>query len=120
MIKLRKSDYHHILIFEFTGEITKEQFEETVLPAVEKKVEQFDEINLVYILNTNLDKFTVSAWWKDAQLGIQNILKWNKFAVVTNKDLIKKFTGLFSVFIPGEFRGFAKDELNEAIEWVAI
>lgn len=109
----------NVAAFRASGEITKEDFETLVMPHVAAKVNTFNELNYLLLLDTDLDKFTVGAWMQDAFLGLKNLTKWNRTAIVTDKDAVKKFTDAFSVVMPGEFRGFGKEDLSSAIFWCA-
>jgi hypothetical protein len=119
MIRQLKEAPSNVAAFEATGEVTKDDFTNIVFPAVEKAVKKHDELNYLLLLNTELKNFTLSAWMQDALLGLKNIAKWRRVAIVTNSANIRQFTNVFSVLIPGEFRGFPKDNLQSAIEWVA-
>lgn len=119
MITLIPDVPENVAAFRASGEITKEDFETLVMPHVAAKVNTFNELNYLLLLDTDLDKFTVGAWMQDAFLGLKNLTKWNRAAIVTDKDAVKKFTDAFSVMMPGEFRGFGKEDLSSAIFWCA-
>lgn len=119
MITLIPDVPENVAAFRATGEITKDDFEKVVMPHVQAKVNTFDELNYLLLLDTDLDKFTVGAWMQDAFLGLKNLTKWNRAAIVTDKTGVQKFTDGFSVVMPGEFRGFGKEDLTEAIFWCA-
>lgn len=119
MITLIPDVPENVAAFRASGEITKEDFETLVMPHVAAKVNTFNELNYLLLLDTDLDKFTVGAWMQDAFLGLKNLTKWNRAAIVTDKDAVKKFTDAFSVVMPGEFRGFGKEDLSNAIFWCA-
>ena len=105
--------------FKATGEITETDFSETVMPKVKELVNKTDTLNYLLVLDTSIKNFTMGAWMKDALMGLQNITKWNRAAIVTDVDAIRTFTDLFSVVVPGEFKGFEQSELQTAIDWVA-
>jgi hypothetical protein len=71
------------------------------------------------ILDTSVKNFTWGAWVKDALLGIKNLTKWNRAAIVSDSGFIRKFTDIFSIFMPGEFKGFEHHNLKAAIDWTA-
>ena len=119
MITLIPDVPENVAAFRASGEITKEDFEKLVMPHVAAKVNTFKELNYLLLLDTDLDKFTAGAWMQDAFLGLQNLTKWNRAAIVTDKNAVKKFTAAFSVVMPGEFRGFGKEDLASAIYWCA-
>ncbi|MGA9639303.1 STAS/SEC14 domain-containing protein [Flavobacterium sp.] len=117
MITLLNDIPNNVAGFEATGTVTQSDFENVVFPIVESKVNHFNELNYLLVLNTNIEDFTLNAWWKDALLGIKNLTKWNRCAIVTDNSTVQNFTAVFSVLMPGEFKPFGKNELSEAIAW---
>lgn len=109
----------NVAAFKATGEISKKDFDDIVFPVVEEKVDAFDELNYLLLLDTDLDHFTAGAWFDDALLGLKNITKWNRAAIVTDKKAVQNFTDIFSVLMPGEFKSFPKEDLDNAIFWCA-
>lgn len=107
----------NVAAFSATGEITREDFENLVIPHVKKKVEQFNELNYLLYLDTDLDNFTAGAWFQDLLLGMKNLTKWNRAAIVTDKEGVQNFTDAFSVLMPGEFKSFPKENLYNALYW---
>lgn len=117
MISIINDAPENVAAFNATGEITREDFENLVIPHVKSKVEQFNELNYLLYLNTDLDNFTMGAWLQDALLGIKNITKWNRAAIVTDKEGVQNFTDIFSVLMPGEFKSYPKENLYNALYW---
>jgi hypothetical protein len=105
--------------FSASGEVTENDIKTVVLPAVQELVSRTGELNYLLQLDTSLKDFTLGAWVQDAVLGAKHLLKWNRAAIISDVNAIKKFTEVFSVVVPGEFRGFAKDDLQSAIDWVS-
>lgn len=105
--------------FKATGEVTKEDFENVVMPAVKSLVAKQGELNYLLLIDTELKNFTAGAWWQDALLGIKNLTKWRRAAIVSDSSGISAFTNIFSVVVPGEFKGFKPSELDDAIHWVS-
>jgi len=103
----------NIAAFEASGEVTKEDFDR-VIKIVDEKIEQEGELNYLLKLDTPLRNFTFAAWMNDAWLGIKNITKWNRCAIVTDKESVQKFTDMFSKVMIGEFRGYDQEEYNKA------
>jgi len=117
MITILNDAPENVAAFNATGEVTKEDFENLVIPYVKNKVEQFDELNYLLYLDTDLSNFTMGAWLQDALLGIKNITKWNRAAIVTDEEGVQNFTDIFSVLMPGEFKSFPKENLYNALYW---
>ena len=109
----------NIVGFKATGEITEEDFSETLIPKVQALVDKTDKLNYLLVLETSVKNFTIGAWMKDAMMGIKHLTKWNKAAIVSDVEGIRNFTNFFSYLIPGEFKGFEHSELQKAIDWVS-
>lgn len=108
----------NVAAFRAIGEVTKKDYDEVVVPAVEVLVAKSDELNFLLVLDTELGNFTAGAWFEDAMIGIKNLGKWNRAAIVTDSDKIIAFTNAFSYIAPGEYKGFKKEELDVAMLWV--
>ena len=119
MIEKLKDVPNTIAAFRAVGEITKEDFTNLVIPEVEALVQRTDKLNYLLLLDTELKEFSAGAWLQDALLSIKNITKWNRAAIVSDSEGVIQFTNAFSVVMPGEFKGFRKNELQLAIDWVA-
>lgn len=117
MISVINDAPENVAAFNATGDVTKEDFDNIVIPHVKSKVEKFGELNYLLYLDTDLRNFTMGAWLQDAFLGIKNITKWNRAAIVTDKEGVQKFTDIFSVVMPGEFKSFPKENLYNALYW---
>ena len=119
MIETLKNVPANLAAFRATGEVTEDDFKNTVIPEVEKLVATTGQLNYLLLLDTDIKNFTAGAWLQDALLGIKNITKWNRAAIVSDSEGITKFTDVFSFAMPGEFKGFKKNELQDAIDWAA-
>lgn len=104
--------------FRSEGEVTKEDFE-MVQAKVASLVEKTGKLNYLLFLDNSPKDFTFGAWLQDALLGIKNITKWNRAAIVTDIDGVITFTDAFSKVMPGEFRGYKKSEYDKAVAWVS-
>lgn len=104
--------------FRASGEVTKADFE-PVLKQVEQFVEENDKLNYMLVLDTSPKAFTAGAWLQDGLMGIKHITKWNRAAIVTDSEEVITFTDAFSKLMPGEFRGFRKEQLQDAINWTS-
>ncbi len=119
MIETLKNVPENLAAFRASGEVKEDDFKNTVLPEVKKMVEKTGKLNYLLLLDTDIKNFSAGAWLQDALLGIQNLTKWNRTAIVTDTESIIKFTDAFSIAMPGEFKGFKKSELQQAIDWAS-
>lgn len=108
----------NVVAFRALGEVTAEDYETIIAPAVKRLVEEINEINFLFLIDTELENFTARAWLEDAFIGFKNFGKWNRAAIVTDSERAISFTNAFSYVMPGEFRGFRKTAFHEALNWV--
>lgn len=119
MINEIKSLPANLIGFEASGKVTSKDFSDTVLPRVETFVKEYDKINYLLVLNTNPSDFTMGAWLQDAWLGLRDLRKWNRAAIVTDHATVEKITPIFSKIMIGEFRTFGFNEYAEAVKWAS-
>lgn len=118
MIEQIKNLPDNMVGFRASGEVTKDDFE-IVKTKVEKLVDKTGKLNyLLYLENSPAD-FTFGAWMQDALLGIKNLTKWNRAAIISDSETVDKFTSVFSKLMPGEFKVFQKNDLERAIDWTS-
>ena len=108
----------NVVAFRALGEVTRDDYQSIMAPAVEKLVERINEINFLFLIDTDLENFTAAAWMQDAMIGLKNLGKWNRAAIVTDSERAITFTNGFSYIVPGEFRGYKKKAYQEAMNWV--
>lgn len=118
MIETIQDTPENMVGFRASGKVDERDFE-TVKSEVSRLVKRTDKLNYLLFLDTDISNFTVGAWLQDALLGIQNITKWNRCAIVSDSENIRKFTDIFSKVMPGEFRGFPKEEYETAVSWTS-
>lgn len=117
MITIIQDAADNVAAFKATAQVTKDDFENVVLPHVKSKVEVYDELNYLFHLDTKLEEFTVGAWMQDAWLGIKNLTKWNRCAIISDEEGIHKFTETFNKLMIGEFKAFTTAQIGVAAKW---
>jgi hypothetical protein len=109
----------HVIGFCATGKVTKEDYEKVLMPDVDKQSKLFKKINFLLLIDTDISNYTFGAWVDDALVGLKHLTHWHKVAIVSHYDSIKKITDIFGHLVPGEYKGFKTEELEEAKKWVA-
>jgi hypothetical protein len=119
MITVIANTPENIAAFRAAGDVTKNDFETTVMPVVDAVTKRTGELNYLMEIDTELKNFTAGAWLQDALLGLKKLTKWHRAAIVTDSQGIKTFTDIFNIVAPGEFKAFDKKDLDAAIQWTA-
>jgi hypothetical protein len=119
MLELMTNVPPHVAAFRATGEVTKDDYEKVLIPAIDKAAKEYGALHFLMVLETDISNFTLGAWMDDAKVGLKHFTKWYRMAIVTDQKGVEKFSDLFGIVVPGETKGFALSEINEAIEWVS-
>jgi len=119
MIKELRNIPNTMVGFVVSDEVTKEDFDSVVLPAVQELVQRTNKLNYLLVVDTSLKNFQLGAWLRDAMLGLNNIDTWNRASIVSDSEGIKWLTELFSKVVPGQFKGFEHNDFDKAIKWAS-
>ncbi|MEP7250892.1 MAG: STAS/SEC14 domain-containing protein [Ginsengibacter sp.] len=119
MIEIVKGMPAYVAGFVATGKVTSDDYQKIIYPLVDSIAKAFGKINYLLVIETPLSNYSAGAWIDDALLGAKYFTKWNKLAIVTHSDGVKKFTDVFGKLIPGETRGFKTENLAIAKEWIS-
>lgn len=101
------------------GQVTGDEYENILMPAMEGKFLHVDKLSILFWLKPGFTGFTLPAVLDDAKIGLKYISKWAKVAVVSDHHLINGYTKLMSHLVPAEVKVFGDDELSKAKTWVA-
>jgi len=119
MIEILKDLPANVVGFRASGIVTKEDYHEVVSPEVSRLVKRTDTLNFLLLLDTDIENFTTGAWVQEAMIGLKNLTKWNRSAIVTDSDAVINFTNGFTYLVPGEFMGFKKENYKAAVSWIS-
>lgn len=109
----------NVVAFSLRGEVSKQDYDEIVFPAVKRLSDKQGKINMVMVLHTSIKNFKMGAWVDDAILGLKNLSKWNRIALVSDELLVKIGAVAMDKVIPGDYKSFSLKEEAKAIEWAS-
>ena len=72
-----------------------------LVPAVEAALQSRDKLRLFYLLGDDVTGFSAGAAWQDTKVGMEHVTRWEKIAVVTDKDWLRHSVDIFGYLIPG-------------------
>lgn len=101
-----------------SGEVTADDYESVVIPAIESKLQAHGAVRLLYQLGPAFSGFTAGAMWDDAKLGLAHLKAWKKIAIVTDSDWMLSAIGIFRFAIPCPLKVFSNGQFAEAVEWI--
>jgi hypothetical protein len=118
MIETLKGFPENVLGFVCHEQVTKDDYDTVLIPAVEQALKDHDKLRLYYETAPDLTGIDASAMWEDTKVGISHFTRWEKFAVVTDIEWISRTMKFFSFLMPGEMRVFKADEAEAAKQWI--
>ena len=100
------------------GEVTAQDYEQRLIPAVEAALADHDKIRLLYVLGADFTGFSGGAMWEDGKVGLSHITRWERIAVVAREAWIRHAVNAFGYLIPGEIKTFDLADEADASAWI--
>jgi hypothetical protein len=117
MIELIEGLPNAVVGFEAIGEVGSADYELVAAPAVKHALERHPRIRLIHVLDDRFTGYTAGGAWQDAMLGLAHPRSFDRIAVVSDSDTIRRLVKVAGWSIPGEMRLFANREREEAKAW---
>lgn len=100
------------------GEVTKDDYVQRLVPAVEDALSRHDRIRLLYVLGADFTGFSGGAAWEDGKLGVGHIGRWERIAVVAREAWIRHAVNVFGYLSPGEVKVYDLADEADASAWI--
>ena len=118
MIEMIPALPDYVVGFVAKGEVTKEDYEQRLVPAVEQALAASDKVRLLYVLGADFTGFTGGAMWEDGKLGLSHLGRWERIAVVASEPWVRHAVNVFGYLLPGEVKVFDLKDEADAAAWV--
>ena len=102
-----------------SGEVTGEDYDKMLIPAIEDKIKKYGKIRMLYQLGQDFKSFTYEAMWEDAKVGIWHLTAFEKIAVVADGDWIIDAVKMFKFVIPCPVKTYRNEALPKAKAWIS-
>ncbi len=106
--------------FRLSERLTREDYE-VLVPPLRSAVEAGRRLRVLYAIGPELH-MEPGAVMEDLKvevdLGIRHRDAWERIAVVTDLDWLKRAFAMFSFMVPGEMKLFAESGMDEAKGWL--
>ena len=105
---------------EAEGQVTAGDYEQVLVPAVDaaRKATPEGKVRMLYVLGSDFPGYTTGAAWEDAKLGLGQIRAWERIAIVSDADWLRRAVHGLGWMMPGEVQVFGMDERDAARTWV--
>lgn len=100
------------------GEVTSQDYQTVLVPAVEERLARYKRLRLLYVLGEEFTGFTGAAAWEDAKIGMRHFASFERIAVISDAEWIQHMVKALGFVIPGEVRIYAQSEFDQARSWI--
>lgn len=118
MIEIQPGFPDAVLAVRASGRVTADDYRDVLIPATEDKLGRHAQLRLLYHLGPDFKRFTTTALWDDARLGLHHLRDFERVALVTDVEWLGKLAGRTGRSLGPEIRHFSDAELEYAREWV--
>jgi len=119
MIELLKDFPGNVVALSASGQVTREDYEKVVIPAVEKALGQHEKVRLYYEIGPDFSGIDPGAMWADTKVGMGHLLRWERIAVVTDVQWIKLSITAFGFLMPAQVNVYSTEEAAAARKWIS-
>ena len=100
------------------GVITSDDYQETLIPALEEKISAGGKVKLLYWCGPEFKGFSAGAMWNDARFGITYWGDFTKIAVVSDVKWVRQSVKLFAPLMRAPVQVFHDAEIDDAKRWI--
>lgn len=119
MIRLLRDMPPGVLGFEAVDDVEKEDYENVIVPVLDRAIAEHGKVRLVYVLGPEFDDYEGEAVWEDLKLGARHPASFERMAIVTDARWAGPAVKILSVLWPGQARVFPLSALESAKRWAA-
>lgn len=118
MIEALEGFGDNIGAFACHGHVTKADYDTVLIPGIEEILKHHDKVRIYYQFAEDFDSIDPGAMWEDTKVGVSHLMRWERFAVITDVDWIKHAVKLFGFLMPGDLKVFPLAEASQARAWI--
>lgn len=119
MIELKSGIPDHVVAARITGDISGQEFDTLFKPAVDAVLAKYARANIILELPEGVPgRKAGKDLWSSGKLSMADLRQFDKLALVSDLDWVRKVTGMFGLFAPCTMKRFAADAFDDALQWV--
>lgn len=119
MLELLKEFSGKIVGVRASGLVTKKDYEDVLISAVEAAVQQHGKVRMYYEFGPDFTGMDAGAMWEDFAIGMKEIAHWERCAVITDAAWIVHGVNAFRFLMPCPVKVFPLAGAAAAHEWIA-
>lgn len=107
-----------VIGFRAVGTVTATDYRDELDPAIDEALATTGKLDFVIVLGDEFDHYSLGAMVEDAKLIGRPLSRWDRAALVTDRDVLIGIAVAFGGLVPGQFKAFPLAQLDDAIAWV--
>jgi SpoIIAA-like len=109
--------------FRASGELSPSDYRDVLVPPLREAIELGEKVRLLFQIGPGFEGFEAGAVWEDLKFGlgtgIEHLSAWERMAVVSDEDWVRRLMHTFGWLTPGEQRMYSLDQLDDAKQWLS-
>ena len=118
MIEILRGFPTNVVAIACHGQVTKKDYEDVLIPAVEKALQSHDKIRMLYEVGSDFAGYDAGAALEDFKTGMEHLMHWERVAVITDIEWIAAAVKVFGIFLPGALRVYSSADAAQARLWI--
>jgi hypothetical protein len=118
MITIQDGLPAHVVVAKASGTVTAEDYERTLIPAVDAAAAGGQKLRMLYDLGEEFEGYEAEAALDDTKLGLRHWNDFERVAMVTDHEGYRMAVKAFGFLIPGQVRVYPTSERDAATEWI--
>jgi hypothetical protein len=106
-----------VLAIEASGQITHQDYRDTLIPTAEGLMAK-GPIKMLYVIGPDFTGIDLEALWDDSSFGFRHWHDFGRIALVTDHVWMGGVVTMFTPFFHGEVRLFRLAQLSAAKDWI--
>ncbi|WP_207532503.1 STAS/SEC14 domain-containing protein [Desertivirga arenae] len=119
MVELLEDFPEHVVAYKASGAISKEEYTEIIMQRVNEVAEEFGMINFIVRLETDMDNYSIGAFFNYVKISFQHFSKWKRMAIVSDERWLRMAYETLSLLVPGVIKTYPLGRFKEAKTWVS-
>jgi hypothetical protein len=119
MLKLIENLPDDVVGVTAVGEVTGSDYTSVLVAEIESRLKRHETIRFLYVLGDAFSSFSADAAWQDTKIGMRHLTRFERVAIVTDTDWLRRTITAFSIVMPGQVRVFPTAEIEVATAWVS-
>jgi SpoIIAA-like len=117
MMELIKGLADNVIGIIGSGNITAEDYDTVLIPAIHEKLKKYKKIRLLYQLTTDYKHYELGAYLEDAKVT-WHTFSFEKIAFVSDVHWMRDSINIYKLFMPMQIKVFSNNEIEKAKEWI--